>query len=338
MTDDRHDDLLRQILASHAEAVVPEGDGLMKIQARTAGRGARSRWLVPASALGVAALVAGAFVLGNQLTGDGDNDSVKPPVPLATTEAPTQAPTATATPTQAPIGSSEAWVYYLHDDGQHIRLYRERHAFGGVVSPEEWVQEALTKPAQDPDYTSVWPKATKVLSVNISGDTAVVDLSAEAKGQTNAGAEGEALSVQQLVYTVTANVNTVKKVELRVAGKKVTDLWGHGFGPNPSTRAPATDVQGFVWLLAPDQDSTVGSPVKLSGVACTFEATVNIEIVQNNKVVKQLNTMTDGACPHFGPWSLSVQLAPGAYLVRAFEASAQDGHATYVDDKAITVK
>jgi hypothetical protein len=338
MTDNRHDDLLRQILASHAEAVVPEGDGLMKIQARTAGRGARSRWLVPASALGVAALVAAAFVLGNQLTGDGDKDSVKPPPPLATSSAPTTAPVTNPTPTQPPVGSAEAWEYYLHNDGQHIRLYRERHSFGGPTSPEEWLQEALTKAPQDPDYTSLWPKATKVLSVNISGDTAVVDLSAEAKSQTNSGAEGESLSVQQLVYTVTANVNTVKKVELRVAGKKVTDLWGHGFGPNPSTRAPQIDVQGYVWLLSPNQDATIGSPVKLSGVACTFEATVNIEILQNNQVVKRLNTMTDGACPHFGPWSISVQLAPGAYLVRAFEASAKDGSATYIDDKAITVK
>jgi hypothetical protein len=338
MTDDRHDDLLRQILASEAEAIVPEGDGLMKIQARTAGHGARSRWLIPASALGVAALVAGAFVLGSQLNGDRDNDSLNPPPAGSPTPTATTEPTTTPTPSPAPVGTGQAWVYYLHDDGQHIRLYRERHTLPGVVSPEAAVQEALTGTPDDPDYTSLWPKATLVRSVTVSGDTAVVDLSAEAKGQANSGAEGESLSVQQLVYTVTANNNAVKKVELRVAGQKVSDLWGHGFGANPASRAPQIDVQGFVWLLSPTQGATVGSPVKLSGIGCTFEATVNIEIVQNGNVVKELNTMTDGGCPHFGPWSLSVQLSPGDYLVRAFEASAKDGSATYIDDKAITVK
>lgn len=337
MTDNRHDDLLRQILAAHAEAIVPEGDGLMKIQARTAGR-TRSRWLMPAGAAAAAALVAGGFLIGMQLTGDGDKDSLGP-VPLATTDAPTSTPTVPST--SAPLGSQSVPVYYLHDDGQNLRLYREFHRVS--MSSQQGrlkaaVVEMLSAAPYDPDYTSLWPKATAVLGITVNGDTAVVNLSKEAQNQTNSGSQGEALSVQQLVYTVTATDNAVKKVELQVAGKKVTDLWGHGFGANPATRAPALDVQGFVWLLSPTQGATVGSPVTLSGIACVFEGTVNIQVVQGSTVVKELNTMTDGGCPRFGKWSISVDLAPGDYLVKAFEYSAKDGTPQYIDDKAITVK
>lgn len=338
MTDDRHDDLLRQILASHAETIVPEGDGLMKIQARTAGR-TRSPWLLPVGALGTAAVVAGAFVLASQLTGD-SKDSLKP-VPLATqSSSPTSEPSSEPTPSTPPVATVAVPVYYLHDDGQNLRLYREFHK---VQAPEgdrrkAAVVEMLAGAPQDPDYTSLWPKGTTLLGLTVNGTTAVVNLSKEAKQQSNAGSQGEPLSVQQLVYTVTAADPTVKKVELQVDGQKVTDLWGHGFGANPQGRAPQLDVQGFVWLLAPTQGATVGSPVTLSGIACTFEATVNIQIVQGSTVVKELNTMTDGGCPHFGKWSITVDLPPGDYLVKALEYSAKDGSPQYIDDKAVTVK
>lgn len=337
MTDDRHDDLLRQILASHAETIVPEGDGLMKIQARTASR-TRSRWLVPVGALGMAAAVAAAFVLGSQLTGD-NKDSLKP-APLATSGSPTGEPTNEPSPSEQPTNAVAVPVYYLHDDGQNLRLYREFHK---VQAPADGklkaaVVEMLTAAPQDPDYTSLWPTGTSVLDITVNGTTAVVNLSKEAKGQANAGSQGEMLSVQQLVYTVTATDPSVKKVELQVDGQKVTDLWGHGFGANPAARAPQLDVQGFVWLLSPTQGATVGSPVTLSGIACTFEATVNIQIVQGSKVVKELNTMAAGGCPTFGKWSISVDLPAGDYLVKALEYSAKDGSPQYIDDKAITVK
>jgi len=260
MTDDRHDDLLRQILASHAEAIVPEGDGLMKIQARTAGR-TRSRWLVPFGAAAAALLVVGGFFIGMQLTGDGDKDSLKP-VPLATTDAPTAGPT--DSPTSSPLGSQTVPVYYLHDDGQNLRLYREFHAVSMSSQAgrlKAAVVEMLNTPAADPDYSSLWPSGVSLLGLSVSGDTAVVNLSKEVRNQPNAGSQGEALSVQQLVYTVTATDNAVTKVELQVEGKKITDLWGHGFGANPASRAPQLDVQGFVWLLSPTQGATVGSPV-----------------------------------------------------------------------------
>lgn len=335
MTDDRHDDLLRQILAAHAEAIVPEGDGLMKIQARTEGR-TRSRWLIPAGALGMAAAVVAAFVLAGQLNGD-SKDTLKPP--LTTSDSPTQEPTPEPSTTLIPA-SLTVPVYYLHDDGRSLRLYREFHSVNRLPGSalENAVTEMLSGAPLDPDYSSLWPAGTSLLNLTVTGDTAVVNLSKEAKNQPNAGSQGEELSVQQLVYTVTGADNSVKKVELQVEGQKVTDLWGHGFGANPASRAPQLDVQGNVWLLAPFQGATVGSPVTLSGIACVFEGTVNIQVLQGSTVVQDLHAMTDGGCPHFGPWSLQVTLAPGDYLVRAFEASAKDGTATFIDDKAITVK
>jgi hypothetical protein len=282
-------------------------------------------------------LVVGGFALGAQLTGNGHDDSLKPaasPTSTATTEP-------TTTPTPIPTTSQTVPVYYLHDDGQNLRLYREFHTVS-MSSPagrlKAAVVEMLDTPPLDPDYTSLWPTGTSLLDLKVNGSTAVVNLSKEAKGPVNSGAQGEQLSMQQLVYTVTATDKAVKKVELQVEGVRVTDLWGHGIGANPAARAPQLDVQGFVWLLNPTQNAQVSSPVTLSGIACTFEATVNIQIVQGSTVVKELNTMAAGGCPTFGAWSTTVTLPPGDYLVKAFEYSAKDGSITYVDDKAITVK
>src|SRR5439155_1656444 len=101
-------------------------------------------------------------------------------------------------------GSAARAAYYLPDTGKGLRLYREFHrrpATAGVV--RDAVTAMLTEKPADPDYTSLWPAGTSVLGARISGTTAYVDLSAQArKGQ--AGADGEAASLQQLVHTVTA--------------------------------------------------------------------------------------------------------------------------------------
>lgn len=193
----------------------------------------------------------------------------------------------------------------------------------------------LTEKAYDGDYTSLWPRSTRVLGARVSGTTAYVDLSREARTGA-AGGQGEAASLQQLVWTVTAAARTVRSVHLLVEGRAPETLWGHVDTRRPIPRGPAAYVLGGVWLALPEGvDVRRGSSV--GGEASVFEATVSYEWRQSGHVVKSgFTTATEGA-PGRGAWHATVDVPAGRYLLRAFESSAKDGSARQVDDKNVVV-
>ena len=94
------------------------------------------------------------------------------------------------------------------------------------------VSTFLAEPAVDPDYSSPWPAGTQLLSYSKQGDTGTVDLSKFVK----LGAEAETAAVQQVVYTVTANDKSVKKVRLLVNGKPPAS--GHSDWSQPVAARP----------------------------------------------------------------------------------------------------
>ena len=258
-------------------------------------------------------------------------------------------PTEAAPPSSAPAspsaGSSSSAsstatatraVYYLHDTGKGLRLYREFHrrpATPGVV--RDAVTAMLTEKPTDRDYTSLWPPTTTVRGVRIDGTTAYVDLSASAQ-RGNAGAEGEAASLQQLVHTVTAAAPTVKAVQLLVEGKRVESLWGHVDTRSPLTRQPSYEILGPVWILTP-ADGRVARGGAFGGEATVFEGTVSWEIVRGTTLVAKGSSQATVGAPGRGRWSAKADVPPGTYVVRAFESSAEDGRPTFVDDKPLTV-
>ncbi|HLZ38252.1 MAG TPA: Gmad2 immunoglobulin-like domain-containing protein [Mycobacteriales bacterium] len=234
-------------------------------------------------------------------------------------------------------------IYYLHDSDRGPRLYREFHsrpATASMTAPviRDAVDAMLHDKPHDPDYQSLWPRDTQVRGVRVSGDAATVDLSGAAK-RGNAGAESEAMSLQQLVYTVTGAAPAVKRVRLLVDGAPVESLWGHmGVGTQALTRAPQTDALGPVWLESPAQGATTGRTMRLAGQATVFEATVSWEILRGDSVVKRGFTNATVGAPGRGPFQTTVTLPPGTYLARAFESSAKDGKPMFVDDKEFTVR
>lgn len=237
-------------------------------------------------------------------------------------------------PPVSPTGTTARAIYYLHDDGHGPRLYREFHprpATTAVV--RDAVTAMLTVKAYDNDYTSLWPRGTSVRGARVSGTTAYVDLSRDAR-RGSAGGEGEAASLQQLVYTVTAAAPSVRSVQLLVEGRAVETLWGHVDASKPMARRLAAEVLGPVWLL-------VGSSIKrggrFGGEASVFEATVSWEFRQGSRVVKVGHTNAETGAPGRGPWSDVADVPPGNYVLRAFESSAEDGRPTFVDDKPVTV-
>jgi hypothetical protein len=328
--DDQMETRLRRAINTEAAMVQPAGDGLQKIRGGIDARRHRPWWRSPAMALVAAAvlgLAVGGLVFG--LGGKKDGGTVaqtSSPTP-SPTERPSTSPSPTATDT---AGAGSVYVYYVHDDGQGPRLYREIQAGVGTGSPPEAALRAmLAGHPTDPDYSTPWDN-TKLLSYRVDADTATVELA----GFVALSAAAEKAVVQEIVYTVTANDPTLKKVQLRVNGSAPK---GHSDWSHPIQRAPLADVQGLIWILAPTQGATVSSPVTIKGYGTAFEATINWEVRKAGAVIAKGNTQ-GGANGEFADFRDTVTLPPGTYELTAFEVSAKDGSPLHADTKSFTVK
>lgn len=252
------------------------------------------------------------------------------------------APSATAAPSPAPSADPAAdtearAVYWLGaaDDPRGPRLYRE---FERRPAAQDAVRDAvelmLAGQPDDPDYTSLWDDGTTVRDVRGEGTTAVVDLSAEAS--TNGGGSAfEAMSLQQLVHTVTAADPSLTAVRLLVEGRPVETLWGSADASRPLTRGPAAVTLGPVWL---DVEQGAVLDGGFGGTATVFEATVSWQLRQGDRVVDEgFSTASTGA-PGRGEWSATTDAPTGDYELWAFESSARDGSITWPDTKAVTLR
>jgi hypothetical protein len=335
---------LRGALSAEADMVQTSDNGLQRIRERT-GETRHPWWQHPAPLAIAAALVLGIAAGGLAVAlNDGGTDKVNTGSDASHTAPATTPPSEAPSPTPSDTSSGapdtqgdDVYVYYVMDDGQGLRLYREVHSVvsAGAESPVySALADMLSKPATDPDYTSSWPRGTEVRDYEVTGDVGTVDLS----GFVSAGAEGETVAVQQLVYTVTANDKRVSRVRLLVDGEAPAS--GHQDWSQPVPRAPMVDVQGLIWLLAPAQGATVSSPVQIDGYGTAFEAQVNWEVRKggpDGPKVAEGHTM-GGANGEFGEFHDTVDLPPGTYEIRAFESSAEDGRPLHIDTKTFTVR
>jgi hypothetical protein len=104
-------------------------------------------------------------------------------------------------------------------------------------------------------------------------------------------------------------------------------------------RGATYSTLAMVWLLAPTNGGTVSSPVAFSGIAEVYEATVNWEVDRpDGTVVAQGNAMASQAAPGRWPWSASVTLPPGRYVLKAYAISPKDGSVQWPDTKSFTVR
>jgi spore germination protein GerM len=355
---------LRRAMRAEADTVVPAGDGLARIREGIEQRRRRAWWQLPGLAVATAAvvaLVAGGVALGlrdedhssTSLPATSQHTTSDSPTPSATTSAPEPTPTPTPTHSSNPrptatAGNSvqggggpvvatptDVWVYYvmnnkMPDDSTAARLYRERHT---VTTSQDGVPTALAEmfsaaPA-DPDYRSYWPAGTEVLHYSTSGDLATVDLSAFPK----VDADQEQASVQQLVYTVTANDLAVHRVQLLVNGS--IEHSANLDWTVPVRRAPMLDIRGLVWITAPSQGATVGSPVTVKVNGTGFEGNVILKVFKAGRQVDAVAVTT--AMGQFADAQHEFKLPPGTYTVRAYNDDAQTGALLERDSKTFTV-
>lgn len=254
----------------------------------------------------------------------------------AAAPSPSASPSAqpSATPSSADVSARAVYWLGAAEEPRGPKLYREFVRRPSSADPvRDAVEAMLSLEPSDPDYTSLWADGTTVRGVERDGTTAVVDLSEEAR--TNGGGSAfEAMTLQQLVHTVTAADPTLTAVRLEIEGRPVETLWGSADASRPIPRAPAAETLGPVWIDVPE-GGTVSD--EFGGTATVFEATVSWELRQDGKVVQEgFSTATEGA-PGRGEWTGEPDVPPGDYVLWAYESSAQDGSITWLDTKRVTV-
>ena len=194
---------LRDLLGDAVADVEPR-DRLGEIRRRTARPAHHRRWplIVLGTATATVAVVAAVAVLGGLGAGGEDGGPASRPV---------KQPDAVA-------------VYYLREDWEQTRLYREFQPARRIGDEAERTLEALRRlesdaGPQDPDYRTAWPDGA-FLTVDAQAAQVTVELSEEAAGDlSSASAE----SLQQVVYTAQAAAQRIVPVSFARDGRVLVD-------------------------------------------------------------------------------------------------------------------
>ncbi|MDQ1713203.1 MAG: hypothetical protein QOE45_2653 [Frankiaceae bacterium] len=259
----------------------------------------------------------------------------------ATTAATASHPVGAVSASATPAGTMRAAVYYLGGPASRPVLYREfRTVPRSTAVIRSAVEAMLHLTPLDSDYRSLWPRATTVRGVSVSGATATVDLSASARAVT-AGTATERASLQQLVHTVSAAAPSITSVRLRFDGATKPTLWGHVSTTGAIARGPQADVLAAVWVIDPAPGASVGHAFTAKGSASVFEATVSWSVTRTDgSPIKNgfVNASVGG--PGRGDYTVAVTLpasAHGTVVFTAWESSAKDGSVQSPDSKTYRV-
>ena len=232
--------------------------------------------------------------------------------------------------------------YFTSETAQGFRLVREAHQVSKVendLGDDKGFNSLVMLvdgqlPPFDGDHRTLWNNGTKVNSVSVVEGVATVDLTL---GRISLGAESEQRAIDQMVWTLIANEPLITSVQFTVNGVVSESLAGHVDFSQVFTLAPSYEVLASVWINLLDR-SDVSNPVSITGSACTFEANVAWELTKGGDVVSSGATTAATACPDRSDWSIELgELAPGNYVLKVSDTSAEDGNVIFEDTKAFTV-
>lgn len=260
------------------------------------------------------------------------------PAPTAPSASQTQEP---QSPTRGPPPEgTQALVYFMIEiDAQRgPRLAREPREID-PDNPIKSALEAMIAGPVDPDYSTPWPKGTRVLEVSQSGDEITVNLSSEAR-KANVGACCERVMVHQLVWTATEVSDPEASVMILIDGQPAGETWGHMSWDKAVKRGDPLEDLLTVSIDSLAEGAKVSSPLTVTGQAIAFEATLPWVLKSGDgSVIKEEVTYTlEGQ--QFSPWRLTLELEPGSYVLEMHEddpSGGDSGFAPDVDTRAFTV-
>jgi hypothetical protein len=235
-------------------------------------------------------------------------------------------------------------VYLLGSTPAGPRLFREFRRVDAEMPQNAWTTAAalaVEGDTTDPDYESLWPASTRIESVSQSAGSGLLEVRFSGSspvdrpaGMTAAQAE---MSLQQLLYTVQGAAHDTAPVVFLAGGQQLNQVLGVPL-PGPLERASADAVLAPVSITDPAQGATVGNTFTVHGQAATFEATVQWELLVDQKVV-QSGHATAAECCTLSPYSFTVHAPPGSYtLVVHAEDASGEGRPVAQDTKQITVR
>lgn len=254
----------------------------------------------------------------------------------APSEAPAESPAASPTPVASPTPSTVT---------QPVRLWLTLEDFTGLttrqapVTPPRVATAAVTELLKGPsqsESSNGWgtaiPAGSELLGIDLDGDVATVDLSEEF--ESGGGSLSARMRLAQLVYTLT-EFRTIKGVELEIEGQPATTFSSEGIViDGPMTRAEFEDLVAPIVVEAPIAGQRVTSPVRISGTANVFEATVSFRILgpDNEVIAEDFATATCGTgCRGTYSKTVAFQVAQETEgIIQVFESSAKDGSPLHV--------
>ena len=351
------DDRLSELLSDAVSGVEPR-EALEDIRDRTRVTPITSRrpWLFATggAVLATAAVITAIAFAGGSPTatpeGIDPGQSVEPNPPVPTEPEDSPPPTSS---TEAPDGSQVVPVYWVSETPEGLRLYREfqRSRLAGDAASVA-ADLAVSGRPLDPDYRTLWPAGTRaawarydgdVIEVNLeTADVGSVGLRERPDGMTS---EEAALSLEQVIYTAQAAIGKGRApVQLLINGER-TDLVLGQPASEPLANGPVLDTLARVSLTTPEEGQTVtaGSPVKVTGVANSFEANVVVRLQrpQGGEVLVEPFTATgymeEKLFPFEGTLDLS-DVTPGTYVLSASTDDPSGQGLSHTDTRTIVVE
>ncbi len=346
MTDRRLRELTYKLIQMAPEAPPFPEDPMTLLKPRPAtqpeGPSRRPVALWAAAAVVVLALIGvPIFLLG------GGDDDVANPSTTTSTPTTTVVPTTTSPPTTVPVAEQLMTLYFLGDVVTSAPVPGPRLAAVSRIvrsgpAPTDQVEAALAALLTGPSggdldlvrgVVSAIPTGTALIDVGSNGDGIVtIDLSAEFA--SGGGSFAMRSRLAQIVYTAT-QFPGIDGVLFELDGEPVSVFSSEGVVlEGPQTRADFTDVLPAIFVETPLPGATVTWPLVVSGVANTFEATLEyrLETADGVLVADGFTTATCGTgC--WGTFDLSVdyglETTQDGFVV-LFESSAEDGRAINV--------
>jgi hypothetical protein len=141
---------------------------------------------------------------------------------------PAGGPSAEPSAPTAGVRHITATLFYGSADGQAlVGVRREVVLADGAVPQGREILTAQLQGASEP-YVSVIPQGTTLRAFYISdrGD-AFVDLSGEVSSAHGGGSSTELLTVYAIVHAVTANLPSIRRVQILIDGREADTLAGH---------------------------------------------------------------------------------------------------------------
>jgi hypothetical protein len=178
-------------------------------------------------------------------------------------------------------------------------------------------------------YQTAIPSQTTLVDVTLVGFAATVDLSPSLSSLTR--------TAQAQIVDTLSQFPTVQSVAITAGTTSVelSDSVGAPLG-RPATALDYADLstEAPIFVRTPTRDSTVTSPVTLSGTAVAFEATFVVEVRARGDLLGTHTINASVGAPERGTWSTTLELPDGPVQLLFYEPSAADGshlHPTEVD-------